>query len=105
VEKQLGEFSAARVRPVAISVDQPDVSLGLSKKAGYAFTILSDPDTATIRNYHVLHTAAGPSGTDISRPAEFLVDQNGIVRWSNFTEDIRIRARGNEMLAEARKIN
>ncbi len=67
--------------------------------------LVSDPDTATIRNYQLLHTAGGPSGTDISRPAEFLVDQNGIVRWSNFTEDIRIRARGNEMLAEARKIN
>jgi peroxiredoxin len=105
VEKQLGDFSAARVRPVAISVDQPQVSLGLSKKAGYTFTMLSDPDTATIRNYHLLHTAGGPSGTDISRPAEFLVDQNGIIRWTNFTEDIRVRARANEMLAEARKIN
>jgi peroxiredoxin len=105
VEKQLGEFSAARVRPVAISVDQPQVSLGLSKKAGYTFTILSDPNTAVTRQYHLLHTAGGPSGTDISRPAEFLVDQNGIIRWTNFTEDIRVRARANEMLAEARKIN
>lgn len=105
MEKQLGEFSAARVRPVAISVDPPDVSLGLSRKAGYTFTILSDPDTAATRQYRLLHAAAGPNGSDISRPAEFLVDHSGTIRWTNFAEDIRVRARADEMLAEARKIN
>jgi len=29
----------------------------------------------------------------------FLVDSSGTVRWTNFTEDIRIRARADEMLA------
>lgn len=40
--------------------------------------------------------------SDISRPAEFLVDSNGVVRWTNFTEDIRIRAKSDEMLAVAK---
>ena len=90
------------MRPVAISVDAPDVSHKLAGKAGYTFTILSDPDTAVIRRYDLLHKAGGPEGTDISRPAEFLVDSAGIVRWTNFTEDIRVRARANEMLAAAK---
>jgi peroxiredoxin len=105
VEKQLSDFTSAGVRPVAISVDPPQVSLNLSKKAGYTFTILSDPDTAVTRQYRLLHTKGGPNGSDISRPAEFLVDQSGTVRWTNFTEDIRVRARANEMLAEARNIH
>jgi peroxiredoxin len=105
VEKQLSDFTSAGVRPVAISVDPPQVSSNLSKKAGYIFTILSDPDTAVTRQYRLLHTKGGPNGSDISRPAEFLVDQSGTVRWTNFTEDIRVRARANEMLAEARNIH
>lgn len=40
-------------------------------------------------------------GSDIARPAEFLVDTSGTVRWTNFTEDIRIRAKDDEMLAAA----
>jgi peroxiredoxin len=86
---------------VAISVDSPQVSRDLAQKAGYTFTILSDPDAQVIRSYHLLHTAGGPESHDIARPAEFLVDSSGIVRWTNFTEDIRVRARADQMLAAA----
>jgi len=48
--------------------------------------------------------AGGPNGTDISRPAEFLVDTTGTVRWVNFTEDIRVRAKAEAMLAAANAI-
>ncbi len=89
---------------MAICVDSPRQSADLSKKAGYTFPILSDPNTETIRRYHLLHKGAGPEGHDISRPAEFLIDSTGTVRWANFTEDIRVRARAEEMLEAARKI-
>jgi len=35
-------------------------------------------------------------------PAERLMDSSGIMHWTNFTEDIRIRARADEMLAEVK---
>ena len=104
MEKRLAEFKAAGVRPVAISVDAPQVSQDLSKKAGFRFAILSDPDAAVIRRYHLLHTGGGPEGHDIARPAEFLVDSGRIVRWTNFTEDVRVRARADEMLAAAKQL-
>ena len=104
MEKSLGDFSQAGVLPVAISVDKLEVSRDLCRKAGYTFTVLSDPQAEVIRNYHLLHTGAGPDKSDISRPAEFLVDSTGTVRWTNFTEDIRIRARAQEMLAAAQEI-
>jgi peroxiredoxin len=100
----LPEFHAAGIVPVAISVDPPDVSRELASKAGLTFALLSDPDAATIRNYHLLHTGGGPDGHDISRPAEFLVDPTGTVRWINLTEDVRVRARANEMLAIAKNL-
>ena len=101
MEKDLKEFEQAGVFPVAISVDAPELSRNLAKKAGYTFPILSDQDAQVIRRYDLLHKGAGPDGSDISRPAEFLVDSGGVVRWVNFTEDIRIRARADQMLAAA----
>ncbi len=102
--KKLNEFSRAGVRPVAISVDTPLQSAELAKTAGYTFIILSDPKAETIRQYHLLHAGGGPEQSDISRPTEFLIDSTGTIRWTNFTEDIRVRARADEMLAAAREI-
>ena len=89
---------------VAISVDPPAVSEHLRKTQGYVFTFLSDSSAEVIRRYYLLHKAAGPESSDISRPAEFLVDRSGIVRWQNFTEDIRVRPRAEQLLAAARAI-
>jgi peroxiredoxin len=71
---------------------------------GYTFPILSDPDAGVIRQYHLLHPGGAPDQHDIARPAEFLVDSSKIVRWTNFTEDIRVRARADEMLAAAQQL-
>lgn len=87
---------------MAISVDPPEVSRDLSKKAGYTFSILSDPNAEVIRRYDLLHVGGGPDGHDIARPAEFLVDSSRVVRWVNFTEDVRVRARADQMLAAAK---
>jgi peroxiredoxin len=57
-----------------------------------------------IRRYDLLHKAGGPEANDIARPAEFLVDRTGTVRWENFTEDIRVRPRAQQMLAAAQSI-
>ena len=92
------------MRPVAISVDAPDVSRGLCSKAGYTFPFLSDPKAEVIRRYDLLHAGGGPHDTDISRPAEFLLDSSGTVRWVNFTEDLRVRARSEAMLAAAKAL-
>ncbi|PYX30431.1 MAG: hypothetical protein DMG77_09985 [Acidobacteria bacterium] len=104
IEERLTEFRAAGVRPVAISVDPPEVSRELCTKAGYTFTVLSDANAEVIRRYHLLHVGAGPEGHDVARPAEFLVDSARVVHWENFTEDVRVRARADEMLAQAKKL-
>lgn len=103
METHLAEFRAAGIQPVAISVDTPEESLDLSKKAGYTFPLLSDRNTETIRRYDLLHKGGGPYG-DVARPAEFLVDRNGIVRWRNLTGDVIVRARPEQMLDAARMI-
>jgi len=89
---------------VAISVDSPEESRDLCQKAGFTFSFLSDPNTNAIRAYDLLHTKAGVNGHDVARPGEFLVDSNGIVRWVNLTEDFRVRARAEELIAQAKQL-
>ncbi len=90
------------MRPVAISVDAPEESAALCRKAGYTYTFLSDPKAEVIRRYDLLHRGGGVNGQDIARPAEFLVDASGVVRWRNLTEDFRERATPGDVLRAAR---
>ena len=78
---------------MAISVDSPEESEKLCKAHGYSFPFLSDRKAEVIREYGVLHPHGGEGGQDIARPAEFLVDRSGTIRWENLTDDLRIRAR------------
>ena len=90
---------------MAISVDAPDVSAELCRRAGYTYTFLSDPNAEVIRRYDLLHPGGGVNGQDIARPAEFLLDSSGVVRWVNLTEDFRVRAMPEEMLKAAKALH
>ena len=104
IEKHLSEFEARGIRVAAISVDPPETSRNLATKRGYTYTILSDPKAEVIRRYDLLHSGAGEGGQDIARPAEFLLDSQGVVRWVNLTEDFWVRATPEQLLDAARKV-
>jgi peroxiredoxin len=57
-----------------------------------------------IRRYDLLHAGAGIDGADIARPAEFLVDSSGTVRWVNLTENYWVRARPEQILEAAKTL-
>ena len=104
IQKNLDQFSAVGIRPVAISVDSPEESRELCQKAGYTFTFLADPDLEAIGRYDLVHKGQGIKGHDISRPAEFLVDATGTVRWRMLTENIWVRARPEQILEVAKTL-
>jgi peroxiredoxin len=97
-EKSLNEFHQRGVEVVGVSVDSPAESQKLCQSRGYTFPLLSDSNADTIRQYGVLHQKGGEAGKDIARPAEFLVDATGTIRWVNLTDDIRVRARPESAL-------
>ena len=102
IEKNLSKFHEVGIRPVAISVDSPEVSRNLCEKSGFTFTFLSDPKLEAIRRYDLVHLGEGEGGTDIARPAEFLIDSSGTVRWDHLTENYWIRARPEQILEAAK---
>ena len=104
IQSSLAKFEEVGIRPVAISVDSPELSRDLSQQAGYTFPFLSDPKAEVIRRYDLLHAGAGIEGQDIARPAEFLVDSSGTVRWVNLTENYWVRARPEQILEVAKSL-
>jgi peroxiredoxin len=97
MQQRLQDFDDAGIRVVAISVDAPDESRALAEGKGYNFTLLSDPDTKTITRYDLVD----PVDT-VARPAEFLVDAAGVVRWRNLTNSVYIRATPAQVFAAAK---
>ena len=104
IQDKLPQFDAAGIRPVAISVDSPEASRDLAQKAGYTFPVLSDPNVEAIKRYDLVHKGAGENGHDVARPAEFLIDSTGTVRWVNLTESYWVRARPEQVLEAAKSL-
>ena len=80
-------------------MDSPADSEKLRKSQGYTFPILSDAKDDVIRRWDLVHPHGGIDGADIARPAEFLIDASGKVRWVNLTEDLIVRARPQQVMA------
>ena len=97
-QQHLSEFNAHAVRVVAISVDAPEVTRRHCQKLGFTFTFLCDTKAEVVRAYDLLHKGGGPNGADIARPAEFLIDSAGTVRWVNLTDSVTVRARPEQVL-------
>jgi len=104
IQKNLDKFNQVGIRPVAISVDSPEESRDLCQKARYTFTFLSDPNLDAIRRYDLVHKGQGEDGRDIARPAEFLIDSIGTVRWRMLTENYWVRARPEQILDAAKTL-
>ena len=98
-QQSLPEFDRRGIRLAAISVDPPETNGAHRKKLGLAFPLLSDTTRETIKRYGLLHRGAGPGGSDVSLPAEILIDSTGTIRWVNLTESATVRLKPEEVLA------
>jgi alkyl hydroperoxide reductase subunit AhpC len=97
-QRRLPDFNTRGIRVVAISVDAPEVNRRHCQKLGFTYAFLSDSKAEVIRRYDLLHQGAGPNGSDVARPAEFLIDSTGAIRWVNLTESLAVRARPDQVL-------
>ncbi len=95
---RLPEFAARGLHVVGVSTDTPDVNVGHREKIGVTFPLLSDPQAEVIARYDLLHEGGAPDGANIARPAEFLIDSAGTVRWVDLTESAVVRTRPDEVL-------
>ncbi len=100
MERHLPEFEAAGIRVAAISVDPPDASRELALGRQYTFPLLSDPDMKIIGQYDLVDPV-----DQVARPAEFLIDAAGVVRWRNLAPSVYVRARPEDVLDAAARLH
>jgi peroxiredoxin len=75
----------------------------MKRELGLGFSLLSDEDEQVIKRYGLLH-ANGGGGGDIPRPANLLLDNQGVIRWAMFTDNVRVRAHPAALLEAAKKL-
>ncbi len=105
LSRSSAEFRKRGVALIVISVDNPDHAVETAKEYGLDFDVLSDPDLAAHRAYHVvdhiggmtnfmiarmgadLEERSGKTHHDVAIPSVFLIDASGTIRWSHADPD------------------
>lgn len=72
----------------------------MTKKEGLSFPILSDKELKVIDAYGLRHKGAAINGADIARPAVFIVDKAGKIKWRFLTDNWRVRVRPEDIQKE-----
>ena len=103
LQSKIDEFEAAGYRVVAVSPDSVDENRQVVRRLGLEYPILSDADLAATRALGLVHEGGGMDGSDIPRPATFLVSE-GVIVWRDLTDNWRVRIRADELLVEARRV-
>jgi peroxiredoxin len=106
LQAQADEIHRRGAEVIAISSSAVEDHARLARKLGAHFPILSDAKGEAIRAYGLLHPDAVWGMTaPIARPAVFLIDKNGTIadRW--LTDNWRVRARPERLLAMLAKLS
>jgi len=96
------EMSAAGAQVLAVCVDSVEENAKVVEKMKLDFPILSDPELKAIDALGVRHDdAMTAEGTrNIARPAVFILDRDGVVRWRELTDNWRVRVRPETILEQ-----
>jgi peroxiredoxin len=62
------------------------------------YRFLADPDLAVTRRLGLVHPGGGQSGGDVPRPATIVIDRDGVVRWTAFSDNVQTRPDPREVV-------
>jgi peroxiredoxin len=97
LQESVREFEQSGIGLVVVSVDAPAVSKGFRDRLKLTFPMLSDTNRATIKIYEVHDVIA-----DIAKPATFVLDGEGVIRWKYVGKGKEDRPPAARLLEEAR---
>ncbi|MCB9681467.1 MAG: redoxin domain-containing protein [Alphaproteobacteria bacterium] len=122
-QAELKRFDAMRdvlrrhgVEVIALSKDAPEAARRHRARDGLRFPLLCDPDLTVIRQFGVEHHKAleisdgprlrvfglamglVPSFRAMAIPTTLLVDEHGVIRWVDQSEDYKVRASADRVL-------
>jgi peroxiredoxin len=105
LQRDLKSIEEAGVQLVGVSYDDPAVLKRFSDKAKIAFPLLSDPDSKTIEDYHILNPAAKGKAQGVPYPGTFILDKNGVIRAKVFLEGFRDRHTTDALVQAAKAVD
>lgn len=109
------ELAANGVEVIALSKDSVETAATHKQRDGLSMTLLADPTLGVIRQYGLehhkaleastgkvnlfgVHLAMVPSIKTMAIPTSLLIDEGGIIRWIDQTDDYRIRSHNERVL-------
>lgn len=123
LQAALIDVEAAGASLVAISPNNPDISLTTVEKHGLQFTVLSDHDNLVAKQFNLVYEmteenvavyrrhgrdVGAMNGTDkweLPIPATYVIDRNRIIRYSFVDLNHRRRAEPSEVVAVAAQLS
>jgi hypothetical protein len=93
-------FEKQGIRLAAISYDSEAILKYFANRQKIDFPLVADPDSKTIRDYHVLNTEAVGQYKGMARPGYFFIDPQGVIREKFFEAKYRERLSGNGLIAK-----
>lgn len=100
MQSRIDEIHAAGAVVLAICKDSIEENSKTVENLKLDFSILSDPKLEVTEAYDLLHREASIDGGDIARPAVFIIDRQGIVRWRQLTNNWRVRVRPETVMEQ-----
>jgi len=105
LQSRIADFRAADAKVFAICTDSVEKNAELVDRLQLDYAILSDPELIAIDRFDLRHKGGNPmEGKDIARPAVFILDRDGVVRWCSLTDNWRVRVRPETILEQLRVI-
>ena len=109
------ELAENNIELIALSKDSVETAATHKRRDGISMPLLADPTLKVIRQYGVehhkaieastgkinlfgVHIAAVPSLKTMAIPTSLLIDEDGIVRWIDQTDDYRLRSHNERVL-------
>lgn len=84
---------------LAVSSAETSDLRSLAEDEKLSFSLLSDPGCIAIGAWGLLHEHAGPHGSNIAVPAQFLLRKDGTILWRHVSARISDRASPEDALA------
>jgi len=94
LQSRLQEIRDHGGKVLAVCADSVTKNHKVVEQQKLDFPILSDADLVATDAYGLRHEGGNPiEGRDVSRPAVFILDGEGVIQWRHLTDNWRVRVR------------
>ena len=104
MQEGLDSLQAKKIQLVGISYDKVDQLAKFTKRKKINFPLLSDPDSSTIKAFHLLNKEAHGIAIGVPYPGTFILDKQGTIRAKLFYQGYRRRHTSMDILQAIRNI-